>query len=82
MKHRRSKVLVVSSGIVACYVAAFFVVRHSHTKWWFDKSTEERGAYTFFDTNSSIDTLLHVAFRPFLILDERLTYRPFVRDKW
>jgi hypothetical protein len=68
--------------ILATYVCMYGVVRVTHTKPWFDKSNEETGSYTLFDTWSKSDTWLYSAFYPMLVLDSVAMKRPFVRDKW
>lgn len=68
--------------IAAAYLCGFAVVRFTHAKQWFDKSTEETGSYTFFDTWSRTDTLLYRTFYPMLVLDSAVLKRPFERDKW
>ena len=35
--------------VLAVYLCGYVAVRITHTKHWFDKSTEETGSYTFFD---------------------------------
>lgn len=71
-------VLLVASG----YLGSYVVVRKTHTQWWFDKTTEERGAYTFFDSYSRFDTFLCFAYRPLLELDAKLTQRSWELEKW
>jgi hypothetical protein len=75
---------LLRSAVVAlmAYLAGYLMVRFSNTKYWFDKNTEETGSYTFFDTWSHTDTLLHRAYYPMLALDSAVFGRPFVRDKF
>ena len=68
--------------IATAYLFGYVAVRVTHTKQWFDKTTEETGSYTFFDTWSRTDTLLYRAFYPMLAIDSVLFRRPFERDKW
>jgi len=68
--------------VFIAYTCGYLAVRVTHTKRWFDKSTEETGCYTFFDTWSDSDTLLYRAFYPMLLLDSMILRRPFERDKW
>jgi hypothetical protein len=68
--------------ILAVYLCGYVAVRITHTKYWFDKSAEETGSYTFFDTWSESDTLLFRAFYPMLVADSLFFRRPFERDKW
>jgi hypothetical protein len=74
------------TGLAACLLAAYlcgyWAVRATHTKRWFDKSTDETGSYTFFDTWSPSDTILYRAFYPVLVLDLVVLKRQFERDKW
>ena len=72
----------IAAFIAAAYLLAYVVVRVTHTKHWFDKTTEETGSYTFFDTWSQTDTLLYRTFYPMLLLDSAVLRRPFERDKW
>ena len=65
----------------AAYLCGYVAVGVTHTKQWFDKSTEETGSYTFFDTWSQSDILLFRAFLPMLMLDSVVLRRPFERDK-
>jgi hypothetical protein len=68
--------------LISVYLCAYIPVRISHTKYWFDKSTEETGSYTFFDTWSKADTTLYWVFYPMLVIDSIILGRPFVQDKW
>ena len=68
--------------VLAVYLCGYVAVRITHTKHWFDKSTEETGSYTFFDAWSESDTLLYRAFYPMLVADSQIFRRPFERDKW
>ena len=63
------------------YLCGYLVVRAKHTKHWFDKTTEETGRYTFFDTWSPSDMLLYSIFYPIIVLDSKLLRRDFLRDK-
>lgn len=72
----------VAVFIAAAYLCGYVVVRVTHTKQWFDKTTEETGSYTFFDTWSQTDTLLYRTFYPMLVLDSAVLRRPYERDKW
>jgi len=64
------------------YLCGYVAVRATHTKHWFDKTTEETGSYTFFDTWSRSDMLFYRIFYPVIVLDSKLLRRDFVRDKW
>ncbi len=68
--------------IVVSYLLAYGIIRITHTKQWFDKSTEEIGNYTFFNTNSQSDTLLYRLFYPLLKLDSEVFNRTFEKDNW
>ncbi len=75
--------LIAFAGIVfAIYFLGFVAVRQTHTKEWFDRTTEETGAYTFFDSWSEADSGLYFLYYPMLVADEKLCHRPFDRDKW
>ena len=76
------RIASIMAWVAAAYLCAYMAVRVTHTKHWFDKSTEETGSYTFFDTWSQSDTLLYRAFYPMLVLDSAVLRRPFERDKW
>ena len=76
------RVVSIIAWLAAAYLCGYVAVRVTHTKHWFDKSTEETGSYTFFDTWSQSDTLLYRAFYPMLVLDSAVLRRPFERDKW
>jgi hypothetical protein len=76
------KASVVTMLALTAYVGGYAIVRQTHTKWSFDKSTEERSAYTFFNTWSKFDVFLCFAYRPMLKLDSRITQRGWVLDKW
>jgi hypothetical protein len=76
---RCGKVLTI---LVAVYLAGYLAVRLTHKKVWFDKTTEETGSYTFFNTAAPSDSLLYRAFYPLLWFDSEVFQRPFVRDKW
>ena len=78
--HTNRRAVRFVAVIVAAYLAGYVVVRFSHTKQWFDKSTEETGSHTFFDTWSQTDTLLYRAYYPMLALDLAVLGRPFERD--
>ena len=64
------------------YLSGYSVVRFTHTKHWFDKTTEESGRYTFFDTWSKTDTILYRVYYPMRVIDSAVLHRPFERDKW
>ncbi len=68
--------------VAVVYLCGYAAIRATHTKRWFDKTTEETGSYTFFDTYSQADTLFYRLFYPVLTLDSRILKRPFERDKW
>jgi hypothetical protein len=72
---------VIALAIIA-YIGSYAIVRQTHTKWWFDKTTEERGPYTFFDTWSKFDVGLCFVYRPLLALDLKLNQRVWILDKW
>ena len=76
------RIIWFSAVILVTYVCVYGVVRFTHTKQWFDKSTEETGSYTFFDIWSKSDAWLYSAFYPVLVLDSVALKRPFERDKW
>ena len=71
----------IAAFIGAAYFCSYVVVRVTHTKHWFDKTTEETGTYTFFNTWSHTETLLYRTFYPILVLDSAVLQRPFGRDK-
>jgi hypothetical protein len=77
-----NKVGQIAAFMAAAYFSIFVVVRVTHTKHWFDKTTEETGSYTCFDTWSQTDTLLYRTFYPMLALDSVVLRRPLERDKW
>jgi hypothetical protein len=68
--------------VSAVYLCGYSVVRFTHTKHWFDKTMEETGSYTFFDTWSRRDGLLYTLFYPMLVLDSKILGRPFEQDYW
>jgi hypothetical protein len=72
----------IAAFIAVAYFCSYVVVRVTHTKHWFDKTTEENGSYTFFDTWSHTDTLLYRAFYPMLVLDLAVLRRSYERGKW
>jgi hypothetical protein len=78
----RFKIISATMLALTAYIGGYAVVRQTHTKWWFDKTTEERGAYTFFDTWSKFDVCLCFVYRPLLALDLKLTERGWKLDKW
>ena len=77
--HRAIRILAL---VAAMYLCAYVAVRVTHTKYWFDKRTEETGSYTFFDTWSQMDEICYRVFYPIMVLDSRILGRPFERDKW
>jgi hypothetical protein len=82
LRRSRCRILCVTTLLVVVYVCGYVAVRVAHTKHWFDKSTEETGSYTFFDTWSRSDALLYQAFYPMLVFDSLIFRRPFEKDKW
>lgn len=64
------------------YFGGYGVVRWTHTQYWFDKTTEETGSYTFFDTYSDTDNALARTYYPLLVVDSLLFARRFEQDKW
>ena len=76
------RIIRFAACALAVYLCAYAGVRVTHTRQWFDKSTDQTGSYTFFDTWSRTDTLLYGAFYPMLALDSTVLKRPFERDKW
>ena len=72
---------VLSLGLAVAYVVAYVAVRVTHTQRWFDKTTEETGSYTLFDTYSRMDMVLYRGFTPLIALDSFLFRRDCVRDK-
>ena len=78
----QTKLAISALLVVSAYLGSYFVVKKTHTKWWFDKTTEEKGAYTFFDSSSQFDTFLCFAYCPLLELDAKLNQREWERDKW
>ena len=81
-------VLSITFGLIAAvllmYVAAFCLVRHTHTK---TLSYHENGSgysydCTFFDEYEAMDGYLYVMFYPALEADRRLTGRSYDKDKW
>lgn len=77
-----SRILLITATAISGYLGSYIATRETHTKWWFDKSTEEKGAYTFFDRWSWTDRFLVTIYRPMLSMDQIATKRPWVFDKW
>ena len=82
---RLSPIIGLLEGILlftaVAYLCGYLAVRATHTKHWFDKTTEETGSYTFFDTWSPSDMLLYRIFYPIIVLDSKLLRRDFLKDK-
>jgi hypothetical protein len=63
------------------YVGSYIAFRTTHTMRWFDKTTEEVGYYTAFDTCSAADMALYKLYYPVCCLDRFAFGRDFERDK-
>jgi hypothetical protein len=81
LRFRRSMVAFFIA-IIALYVFFYGAIRQSHTKFWFDKGTDQSVPYTLFDAYSRVELFLYVVFRPACALDHAITGRTFVYDKW
>ena len=73
---------IATAGILTIYFFGYIVVRNTHEKQWFDKTTEETGSYSFFNSLSTFDSFLHLIYLPFLELDLKTMNRPYEKDKW
>ena len=80
-RHRRLIAIVIGLALLL-YAVCYRFVRESHTKFWFDKETEERVAYTLFDAYSRAELCLYIAFWPACAVDRAVTGRTFDYDKW
>ena len=68
--------------VLFVYIVGYATVRTTYEMHWFDKTTEETGAYTFFNSLSVWESTLHAMYLPLLEVDLRITNRPYEKDKW
>ena len=61
-RRQRRSIAIVACLTFALYAASYRLVRESHTKFWFDKETENRVPYTLFDAYSRGELCMYVCF--------------------
>jgi len=78
----RRSILTTVTTLLVLYTAAYFPIRQSHTRFWFEKETQRKVPYTLFDAYSRSELYLYAIFWPACTVDQVLTNRWFEYDKW